>query len=85
MDEILRKYSNLVLKNIDKDNFFKIYNFLIQNNCNYIDDIIEDYLDLFTINYEEFKKKFEILNIKYNNQFLKLANEDMDILEEFYY
>ena len=62
MQEILDKFSNSVLVNIDKDNFYKIYVFLLKNHCDFIDDIIEDYLDIFIIEYNEFVNKFYFLN-----------------------
>ena len=46
--------------------------------------MFEDYLDLFTINYEEFENKFHILNEKYNKKYLELTSTDMNLLEEFY-
>ena len=84
IEKIKEKYSESVIKNLNKENFYKIYNFLIKEKCNFIDDIISDYLDLFNFDYEEFTKKYIKLNEKYNNQFLNRASEDMNLLEEFY-
>lgn len=84
MDEILNKYSEGVLKNIDKGNMNKIIKLLKEYNCDFIDDIIEDYLDLFTIDYDEFKNKFVKLNEIYENKFLEYASFDMNLLEKFF-
>ena len=84
MDKILSKYSDSVIKNINKDNMNKIIKLLEYYNCDYIEDIIEDYLDLFIIDYDIFKDKLDKLNNKYNNMFLDLASSDMNLLEEFY-
>ena len=84
IEKIKEKYSESVIKNLNKENFYKIYNFLIKEKCNFIDDIISDYLDLFNIDYDEFTKKYIKLNEKYNKQFLNRASEDMNLLEEFY-
>ena len=84
IEKIKEKYSESVIKNLNKENFYKIYNFLIKEKCNFIDDIISDYLDLFNIDYDEFTKKYIKLNEKYNKQFLNRASEDMSLLEEFY-
>ena len=84
IEEIKEKYSESVIKNINKENFYKIYNFLIKEKCNFIDDIVSDYLDLFNFDYDEFVKKYIKLNEKYDNQFLNKASEDMNLLEEFY-
>lgn len=78
------KYENGFLKNIDIDNVKRIINFLEENNCNFIDELLEDYLDLFTFDYNEFVDKFNKLNKKYNYNYLELVKDDMNLLEEFY-
>ena len=84
MDNILNKYSNSVLRMLDQNNTNRIVEFLRKKNCIYIDDIFQDYLDIFTIRYEEFIEKFNFLNEKYDNKFLEIAEKDMNILEEFF-
>lgn len=84
MDDIINKYSNSVIKNLDKDNITNIILFLKQENCDYIEDLLEDYLDLFTIKYEDFVSKYKELNKKYGNKYLELASDDMNLLEEFF-
>ena len=74
-----------MLDNLDNDNVLKIINFLGDNYCSCIDDLLIDYLDLFTIPYDEFVDKFNKLNFKYNNEFLELAAYDMNFFDEFYY
>lgn len=83
-ESIIEKYEKGVLKKINKENMTKIIHFLEQKNCDFIDDMIEDYLDLFSFDYNEFVTKYEKLDKKYNYQFLNLASEDMNKLEEFY-
>ena len=78
------KYENDFFKNIDIDNVKRIINFLEENNCNFIDELLEDYLDLFTFDYNEFVDKFNKLNKKYNYNYLELVKDDMNLLEEFY-
>lgn len=84
IDSIKAKYDKRIFKDLDRQNFNQILSFLLQQNCNYIEDIITDYLDLFTFEYIEFIDKYNILNEKYKGEFLKLASEDMNLLEEFY-
>lgn len=83
--EILDKYSKSTIKNLNKNNVNKIIIFLYQEKCNFIEDLLEDYLDLFTIEYNEFIKKYQKLNEKYHNEYLMLASKDMNLLEEFFY
>lgn len=84
IEEIKKKYAKSVIKNLNRENFYKIINFLESNNCDFIEDIVSDYLDLFNIEYVEFVKKYNKLNEKYSNNFLQKASEDMNLLEEFY-
>ena len=84
MDKIINKYSNSVLKNLNKDNINNIIFFLKKENCNYIEDLLEDYLDLFIIDYQEFVEKYNELNKKYDNNYLYLVSKNMDLLEEFF-
>lgn len=85
IDIDISKYESSVVKNIDKDNLMKIVNFLYSNGCDYIEDLLEDYLDIFTFDYNEFVSKFNKLNKKYNNKLIEEISMDMNILEEFYY
>lgn len=85
MNDILEKYNLDVINKIDEENMIKIIKFLEQEKCLFIKDILEDYIDIFTINFNEFIDKYNKLNIKYNNDYLKLASEDMNKLEELFY
>lgn len=84
MKEVLGKYSNSVVKNFNKENSLKILEFLNNNSCDFMDDVCENYLDLLGFDYEVFKYKYNKLNKKYDNKFLSLAGDDMNLLEEFY-
>lgn len=78
------KYEKEVYKNLDKNNMDRIITFLKSNKCDYIEDLVEDYLDIFTFDYDNFIRIFNILNKKYNNNLINEIGNDMNILEEFY-
>lgn len=84
IDLDLSKYDQSVIRNIDKENTNKIIEFLIDNNCDYIEELLEDYLDIFTFEYDEFTDKYNKLNSKYNDNLIEEIREDMNILEELY-
>ena len=84
MKELLEKYSDSIIDRLDKVNFNKIVMFLTNEECDYVEDLIEDYLDIFVIDYNEFVRKYNILNKKYNNKYLELVSEDMNLLEELF-
>ena len=78
------KYEKSVISNINKENVMKIVTFLSSEKCDYIEELLEDYLDLFTFDYNDFVNKYNKLNLKYNNNLLSFVKDDMNILEEFY-
>lgn len=84
VNRILEKYSTSVIQNLNKENMYNIIEFLKKEKCDYIDELLEDYLDLFTIEYKEFMSRYEILNKKFEGLFLKIASEDMNLLEKFF-
>ena len=85
LDIDFSKYEDSVIKNIDKDNINKIISFLNTNGCDFVDELLEDYLDIFTFEYDDFINRYNKLNIKYNNDLINAIKSDMNILEEFYY
>lgn len=82
MEEIVNKYNINLLKTINRDNFYKIINFLEKENCSFIEDIVSDYFDVFSIEYDLFIEKYNKLNQNYNGKYLILVNEDMELLEQ---
>lgn len=84
MNEIIEKYTNAIIRNLNKDNMLMIIDFLKLKKCDFIEDILEDYLDLFTIEYSEFVNKYNELNKKYNFNLLNEVSLDMNILGEFF-
>ncbi len=85
INEIKSKFEKNMIDNVKRENAQKILTFLANEKCNFIEDIVTDYLDLFAFDYDEFINKYENLNNKYNGAFLEKASEDMNLLEEFYY
>ncbi len=81
----ISKYEESVIKNLDKDNVDKIISFLSLNGCDYIEELLENYLDIFAFEYNEFVIRFNKLNDKYNHNLINEIRDDMNILEELYY
>ena len=80
----ISKYEESVIKNLDKDNVDKILSFLSLNGCDYIEELLENYLDIFVFEYNEFVIRFNKLNDKYNHNLINEIMDDMNILEELY-
>ena len=85
MDFDISKFENSVINNLDKDNIKKIIDYLLLKNCDYIEELLSDYLDIFTFDYNDFVLKFEKLEKKYNNNLINEIKDDMNILEQLYY
>jgi len=83
LDEIFSKYENEFIKCLDKENIINIINFLQSENVDYIDELLTNYLDLFLIEYEEFKNRFIKLKNIYGNDLVEKIADDLTILEEF--
>ncbi|MCI8778877.1 MAG: hypothetical protein HFI87_06990 [Bacilli bacterium] len=81
--ELYEKYELDVLKNLNDDNILKIVNFLTLEHVDFIDELFSDYLDLFTIDYNEFINRFNNLKQKYGNNLVELISNDLSILDEF--
>lgn len=84
IEDIVSKYDSEVLAKLNKENMAKIIIFLQKENCDFIEDLLNDYIDLFIIEYDDFIRRYIILNEKYNYEYLELAAEDMNYLEEMY-
>ena len=82
--ELLENYNKETISNVDSDNLKKIINYLNENKCTYINSLLEEYFDLFTIDYEVFVNKYLELNKKYNNNFFAEAQNNMNLYEEFF-
>ncbi len=84
INDIINKYDKSVISKLDIENFSKIVSFLRESGCDFVDDIVENYLDLFVFDYEEFVNKYYKLDNKYNGNFFEKVSYNMNILEEFY-
>lgn len=82
-NDILEKYEIEYIKHLNKENVINIIKYLENENVDYIDELLEDYLDLFVIDYNEFKNRFEKLKEKYGNNLVENIANDLTILEEF--
>lgn len=81
--DIYNKFEENILGKINFDNMNKILTFLSNNNVKYLEDIVNNYIDIFIIDYEEFVNKYNELNIEYNNELYKKINDNIETLDLF--
>ena len=86
LDEI--KYNTLFdiyeidyINSIDEDNFINIYNLFKKYNFYYIDDIIIDYLEIFTKDCEFVENKINKLKDILGDNYIYIIGNDLRYLE----
>lgn len=83
VEELINKYEPEVFQNIDMNNVDKIIEYLDSENVDYIDELLRDYLDLFLIDLDEFKIRFNKLKQTYGENVVDMIAEDLSILDNF--
>ncbi len=73
-----------LIKQIDVENVYKIFSYLINNGVYYAKDLFFNSLDLFLYPCEEFIKKFEHLKEVLGNEFIDKLGEDISLIEIMY-
>jgi hypothetical protein len=82
INEIFNNYDINFLRSIDEGQFISVYNIFKKYNFYYIEDIIENYLELFTMDSNIVEEKILLLKDKLGDNFVNLIGEDMTYLEE---
>ena len=79
---LLDKYTNDYLDTIEYENFMKIYKYLKSKKVYFIDDLIIDYLDIFTLDVEIIEEVFNILNERYGDDYIYTIGDNLKILDD---
>ena len=83
LKEVYEGYEESILKNLDEKNIQSIINYL-EKNTTITKDILLYYLDLFTIDVNEFIRKFEKLKQLLGENHEILLENKIDYLERMY-
>ena len=83
LKEVYEGYEESILKNLDEKNIQSIINYL-EKNTTITKDILLYYLDLFTIDVNEFIRKFEKLKQLLGENYEILLENKIDYLERMY-
>ena len=74
IDIDISKYEDSVIKNLNKDNINRIIAFLLSKGCDYVEELLEDYLDIFRLIRGARFGRIRANNQKRRKQCLFLAN-----------
>ena len=83
LKEVYECYEESILENLDEKNIQSIINYL-EKNTTITKDILLYYLDLFTIDVNEFIRKFEKLKQLLGENYEILLENKIDYLERMY-
>lgn len=81
LEEIKNTYNESILNNLDDRNVEKITMYLKKNKIDFYVDIVKNYLEIFLLDYEEFKEKFEIIKNKYGENYFEILAFNLQIFE----
>lgn len=81
LEELFQNYDINYLKNMDQNNFEKIYQLLKKYQFLFIEDIILGYLEIFAMNPDIVEKKVLSLKKALGENYLDIIGEDLSYLE----
>ncbi len=82
ISEIALMYDENFLLSLDSENIERIVNYLIKQNVSCTKAILLYHLDLFLLDFEEFKEKFLKLKEKMGDDFILALNYRVDLIEK---
>lgn len=78
---VVDNYDYNYLEGLDEDNFKEIYKLLKEYHFYYINDIILNYIEIFSLDKEEVEQKIKELKEKFGNNYVYLIGDDMRALD----
>ena len=78
---VVDHYDYSYLEGLDEDNFKEIYKLLKEYHFYYINDIVLNYIEIFSLDKEEVEQKIKELKEKFGNNYVYLIGDDMRALD----
>ena len=75
-------YEEFYINSLDEEDFNKIYILLKNYHFYYIEDIILDYLELFTLDEKNVQHAIEVMRLTLGENFVKQIGNDMTLLDK---
>ncbi len=79
-DLVMDNYTEEYLQSLDAENFKKIYHLLESYGFYFIEDIILNYIEIFTMDYDEVNKRILIIKEMLGDNFVKMIGRNMQYL-----
>lgn len=79
---LLDKYTNEYLDTIEYENFMKVYKYLKSKRVYFIEDLILNYLDIFTLDVKIIEEAFDALNLQYGDDYIYTIGDNLKILDD---
>ena len=81
LNELFNNYDINYLRSIDQNNFESVYQVLKKYNFYFIEDIIEEYLEIFEMDKNIVEKKILILKDRLGDDYVNIIGNDLSYLE----
>ena len=81
---LMENFDIELVNKIDKDNVFKIFSYLKDNNIYYAKDLFLSSLYLFLLDSDDFIRRFEALKLNLGEDFANKLGEDSSLIELMY-
>lgn len=82
LELIYDNYDNDYLNVLDEDNFQRVYNLLIDNDFNFINDIVLNYLELFEIDIKYVSSALIDIKKILGDNYVNIISNNMSILDK---
>lgn len=82
LDLIYSNYDEEYINNLNEYNFIQIYNLFKENNFYFMEDIILNYLEIFTMDYDEVYNGLIKLKQQLGDSYTYIIGNNMTYLEE---
>lgn len=79
---VMFNYDTEYLNSLDEDNFVKIYNLFKKYKFYFIEDIVLNYLEIFSMEYDVVEEGMALLKDKLGDNFVKIIGSNMNYLDE---
>lgn len=82
LDLIYSNYDDEYINNLEEENFVNIYNLLKENKFYFIEDMILNYLEIFTMEYDDVYNGLNRLKEKLGESYVYIIGNNMTYLED---